>query len=65
MRLEAMGALAAGTDGAGAAAVLSMMTSPAAYASLGDESGWTLDECERWLTASLQTLLLAPDVGAG
>lgn len=59
MRLQAQGALPAGTDGDRAAAVLSMMTGPASWDALVASAGWSYDDAERWLTASLQTLLLA------
>ncbi len=58
MRLASMGALVPGTDGEQAGAVLSMMTSPASWEALVGASGWSYDEGEEWLTASLQTLLL-------
>jgi AcrR family transcriptional regulator len=59
-RLEALGALQTGTTPVRAAAVLSMMTSPASWLQLTQRAGWTFDESEAWLTASLAQLLLDP-----
>jgi AcrR family transcriptional regulator len=60
-RLQALGALRTGTTPEQAAAVFSMMTSPASWRQLTQRSGWTFDESEAWLTASLAQLLLKPD----
>jgi AcrR family transcriptional regulator len=57
-RLAALGALRAGTTQEQAAAAFSMMTSPASWRQLTRGSGWTFDEAETWLTASLTRLLL-------
>jgi AcrR family transcriptional regulator len=57
-RLAALGALRADTTPERAAAVLSMMTSPASWRQLTQRAGWTFDESEAWLTASLAQLLL-------
>jgi AcrR family transcriptional regulator len=59
-RLEALGALRAGMTPERAAAVLSMMTSPASWRQLTQRAGWTFDESEAWLTAALALLLLEP-----
>jgi AcrR family transcriptional regulator len=59
-RLEALGALRAGTTPERAAAAFSMMTSPASWRQLTQRAGWTFDESEAWLTASLAQLLLEP-----
>lgn len=59
-RLAALGALRPGTTPGQAAAVLSMMTSPATWRQLTLSAGWTFDEAEAWLTASLAQLLLEP-----
>lgn len=59
-RLEALGVLRADTTPERAAAVLSMMTSPASWRQLTQRAGWTFDEGEAWLTASLAQLLLEP-----
>ena len=60
-RLAALGALQAGTTPERAAAVLSMMTSPATWRQLTQSAGWTYDDAETWLTASLTQLLLKPN----
>ncbi|HEY2316286.1 MAG TPA: helix-turn-helix domain-containing protein [Streptosporangiaceae bacterium] len=57
-RLGTLGALRAGTTPQRAAAVLSMMTSPASWRQLTQDAGWTFDDTEAWLTASLAQLLL-------
>jgi AcrR family transcriptional regulator len=59
-RLQALGALRAGTTPEQAAAAFSMMTSPASWRQLTQRAGWTFDESEAWLTASLAQLLLEP-----
>lgn len=59
-RLEALGALRAGTTPERAAAVFSMMTSPASWLQLTQRAGWTFDESEAWLTESVAQLLLEP-----
>jgi uncharacterized membrane protein len=41
-----------------AAGVMSMMTSPATGRQLTHAAGWTFDEAEAWLAASLAQLLL-------
>jgi hypothetical protein len=35
-----------------------MMTSPASWRQLTQDAGWTFDDTEAWLTASLAQLLL-------
>jgi AcrR family transcriptional regulator len=57
-RLAALGALGARTTPERAAAVFSMMTSPASWRQLTLGAGWTFDEAEAWLTSSLVQLLL-------
>ena len=59
-RLEALGALRAGTTPERAATAFSMMTSWASWRQLTQRAGWTFDESEAWLTASLTQLLLEP-----
>ena len=59
-RLQALGALRTGTTPEQAAAVFSMMTSPASWRQLTQRACWTFDESEAWLTASLAQLLLKP-----
>ncbi|MGH3273579.1 MAG: TetR/AcrR family transcriptional regulator [Streptosporangiaceae bacterium] len=57
-RLAALGALRTGTTPERAAAVFSLMTSPASWRQLTDRAGWPFDESEAWLTESLAQLLL-------
>jgi hypothetical protein len=56
--LAVLGALAPGITPGRAAAVTSTMTSPASSRQLTQRSGWSFDEAETWLTASLTQLLL-------
>lgn len=57
-RLAALGALAPDTTPEQAAAVFSMMASPASWRQLTQHSGWSFSQAETWLTASLTQLLL-------
>lgn len=57
-RLAELGALAPGMTPERAAAVLSMMTAPATWQQLTQQSGWSFEEAETWLAASLALLLL-------
>jgi AcrR family transcriptional regulator len=57
-RLAELGALQPGTTPERATTVLSMMTSPANWRQLTQDAGWTFDEAEAWLSASLGQLLL-------
>jgi AcrR family transcriptional regulator len=57
-QLAAQGALRPGTTPERAAAALSMMTSPASWRHLTHAAGWSFDETEAWLAASLTQLLL-------
>lgn len=57
-RLAALGALAPDMTQERAAAVFSMMTSPVSWRQLTQRAGWSFDEAEIWLTASLARLLL-------
>jgi AcrR family transcriptional regulator len=57
-RLAALGALRAGTTPERAGAAFSMMTSPSSWRQLTDGAGWSFDEAEGWLVASLTQLLL-------
>ena len=59
-KLAALGALGAGTTPERAGAAFSMMTSPASWLQLTHGAGWTFDEAEAWLAASLTQLLLEP-----
>jgi len=58
--LAALGALAPDITPEKAGAVISMMTSPASWRQLTQQSGWSFDQTETWLTASLTRLLLEP-----
>jgi AcrR family transcriptional regulator len=57
-RLAGLGALRADVTAKQAAAVFSMMTSPASWQRLTESAGWTFDEGEAWLATSLGQLLL-------
>jgi AcrR family transcriptional regulator len=57
-RLADLGALGAGTTPERAGAAFSMMTSAASWRQLIRGAGWTFDEAEAWLAASLTQLLL-------
>jgi AcrR family transcriptional regulator len=57
-RLATLGVLRAGTTPEQAAAMFSMMTSPASWRQLTHRAGWTFDQAEAWLTPSLAQLLL-------
>ena len=59
-RLEELDALRDGVLRPEAAAAISTLTSHTVYAQLVSEHGWTVDECERWIAAALERLLLAP-----
>jgi AcrR family transcriptional regulator len=59
-RLETQGALRAGTTPEQATAAFAMMTSPPSWQQLTQRAGWTFDQSEAWLTASLTQLLLEP-----
>jgi AcrR family transcriptional regulator len=59
-RLAELGGLRAGTTPERAAAMFSMMTSPASWRQLTRGSGWTFAEGEAWLASSLAQLLLEP-----
>jgi AcrR family transcriptional regulator len=57
-RLAELGALQADMTPERAAAVMAMMKSSANWRQLTETAGWTYDESEAWLTASLSQLLL-------
>ena len=59
--LAELGALAPAVTPERAAVVLALMLSPASWQQLTQGSGWSFDEAETWLTASLIRLLLEPD----
>jgi AcrR family transcriptional regulator len=56
-RLDQLDALAPSMSAEQAAAAFAMMTSPASWLQLTAD-GWTFDEAEEWMSASLSTLLL-------
>jgi AcrR family transcriptional regulator len=57
-RVASLGALSNGETPERAAAVFSMMTSPASWRQLTHGAGWSFDDSEEWLTSSLIQLLL-------
>jgi AcrR family transcriptional regulator len=57
-QLASLGALPTDMTPERAAAVFSMMTSPASWRQLTQSARWTFDDSEAWLTASLSQLLL-------
>lgn len=58
--LEATGALAPGLAPIQATGLLSTLCSFEAFAELTARYGWTLDQCEDWITSALYQLLLNP-----
>lgn len=60
-RLAELGALAPGITPERAADVLALMASAESWQQLTQRSGWSFDEAEAWITASLIRLLLKPD----
>jgi AcrR family transcriptional regulator len=63
-RLAGLGALRGDLTPRRAAAVFSMMTSPTSWRQLTADAGWTYDEGEAWLAASLGQLLLSTRRGS-
>jgi AcrR family transcriptional regulator len=59
-KIAALGALQRNLTPERAAAVFSMMTSPASWQQLTQTAEWSYDDAETWLTASLTQLLLQP-----
>jgi AcrR family transcriptional regulator len=57
-RLAALDALRDDMTAEKAAAAVAMMTSPASWRQLSQGAGWSYDEAETWLTASLTQLIL-------
>jgi AcrR family transcriptional regulator len=57
-QLGSVGALPVEMTPERAAAVFSMMTSPASWRQLTQSAGWTFDDGEAWLTDSITKLLL-------
>jgi AcrR family transcriptional regulator len=64
-RLIQLKALRPGLSPADATAIVAAMTSTMVYEMLTSDFGWTFDQCAQWLTTTLSTQLLAPDVAAG
>jgi hypothetical protein len=58
-QMGALGALRTDLTPERAAGVFALMTSPATWRQLTQRTGWTFDESELWLVASLAQLLLA------
>jgi hypothetical protein len=57
-RIEEQGALAAGLNAARAADITGALTADEVADVLIEQSGWSYDEYEAWLVASLKRLLL-------
>ncbi len=57
-KLEALGALQGDFTADGAGALISAVTWHPVYAHLTAEHGWSYDDCERWLTTTLERTLL-------
>jgi AcrR family transcriptional regulator len=64
-QLGSLGALPGEMTPERAAAIYSMMTSPASWRQLTQSSGWTFDDGEAWLSDSIASLLLARQSGQG
>jgi AcrR family transcriptional regulator len=59
-RLEALGALKPTLHPTKAGDILSFLSLPATWRTLGRDHGWTLDEIETWIVQTAITLVLAP-----
>jgi len=59
MQLQALGALRDDMTAEEAGALIATLTWQPVYAQLTREHGWSYDQCERWLTETLQGVLLA------
>jgi AcrR family transcriptional regulator len=57
-QLAALGALREGLATQDAAAAIAVLTWHTIYAQLTREHGWSLDQCEQWITTTLQSTLL-------
>jgi AcrR family transcriptional regulator len=57
-KLAALGALRDGMAAEDAAALIAVLTWQSIYAQLTREHGWSLDQCEHWITTTLQCTLL-------
>ena len=60
--LQRLDALAPGLSAGRAADILSVLTWGTTWQEFQRDHGWTLDECENWMTTSLTRLLLRSDV---
>jgi AcrR family transcriptional regulator len=60
-RLEALGALKQSVPPRKAVDVLSFLSLPATWRTLGRESGWTIDEIEAWIVETAITLVIEPE----
>jgi hypothetical protein len=59
-RLEALGALKHALDATKAADILSFLSLPATWRTLGRDHGWTYDEIEAWMVDTAITLVIEP-----
>jgi AcrR family transcriptional regulator len=57
-KLEALGALRDGITADEAAALMATLTWHPVYAQLTQDHGWSYDDCERWIAATLTSTLL-------
>jgi len=59
-QLEALGVLKQALDATKAADILSFLSLPATWRTLGRDHGWTYDEIEAWLVDTAITLVIEP-----
>ena len=64
-RIADLGGLRPDVSPRQAAAILATLSSPATYASLASDYGWSFDQCETWLQDLLRHQLLALPAPAG
>jgi hypothetical protein len=57
-KLGALGALRDDSPPSRAAALIAVLTWHPAYAQLTQEHGWSFDDCEQWITTTLERALL-------
>jgi len=60
--LERLGALAPGLSAQRAGAIIALLTWGTTWQELLQDHGWSIDECEAWMTESLARLLLREDI---
>ena len=60
-KLAELGALKPGVSADRAGDILAVLTWTSTWQQLTQDHGWSFDECERWLTDSLATLLMRDD----